>query len=59
MEIIIILFILFILYLKKKEKDRKEKLYHKYTTCYWCNRLYQIKYGSEHYCSLKCEKEHR
>ena len=59
--VLLIVLVLGFFYLLDRPKNRQNKInrYNKYTHCIWCGRLYQVKNGSEHFCSLKCEKEHR
>ena len=58
-----VLFIFLLIWMVRSTNrtDRTNKInrYNRYTHCLWCNKLYQVKNGSDHYCSLKCEKEHR
>jgi hypothetical protein len=42
---------------RKEYEEYRERIYHCFTNCKWCGREYQIKKGSEDFCSPKCEHE--
>lgn len=43
---------------REAQEEYRKMIYSWFNECKWCNKEYQIKDGSEYFCSPKCEHQH-